>query len=126
MENTTNILVIEDNPDHVALMNILNREFNFCIDIGSSLIDFQNMIREKNYDLIICDINMRYETEGLDILKLYKNYNLKSKIVAYTASAKDSDFFINLGFDSLIRKNLLEIRLLFKSMSQMENLIPAD
>lgn len=105
--------MIEDNQEHIDLINILNRDFNYLIDVGRSISDFKNLITSKDYQLILCDLNLQYQLEGLDILKSFKQYKLTSKIYAYTSNTAEDDYFLEKGFHGVIKKNLNELEKLF-------------
>ena len=102
MTNKTNILVIEDNQEHIELIKALNKEFNYHIDIGMNISDFNKLILTKTYHLILCDLHLQYQLEGLDILKSFKRYNLDSKIYAYENLKR---FYLNHSNDLKLLNN---------------------
>ena len=93
MSNNPKFLAIDDNEDHIELIRLLNKSFNFQIDFGINIFDFLSHVNKFNYDVILCDLNLHYQKEGLDILKSYQQYGLKSKISAYTSNSADESFF---------------------------------
>lgn len=124
MINKQRILVLEDDQDHIALINILNNEFKFDIDVGNSIFDFLRFIKDSKYDLILCDLNLHYQSEGLDILKSFHSHKLDSKIFAYTSNSNEENFFIEKGFNGVIRKNLGELKQLFNNLILNKSLRP--
>ena len=116
MINRPRILVLEDNQDHIALINILNKDFNFDIDVGHNMFDFLQFIKDSKYDLLLCDLNLQYQLEGLDILKFFLSHKLVTKIFAYTSNLTDDNFFLEKGFNGVIRKNLGEFKQLFNNL----------
>ena len=115
--NTVNILVIENNDDHIAIIKILNKEFNFNIDVAHNHFEFLNLVTSHfNYSLVLVDLSLDYRFEGLDIMKSYKKLGLNSKIYAYTSEKIDEQEYIQFGFDGVIRKKFLELKNLFQSL----------
>ena len=107
------------------MINILNNEFNFEIDVGHSIFDFLQFIKDSQYDIILCDLNLEYKMEGLDILKSFKNFHtrrLDSKIYAYTNNTNEEKFFLDKGFNGVIRKNLNELKQLFTNLVIIKSL----
>ena len=118
MVNKGSILLIEDNEDQINLVSLLNREFNFKIDVVHNLKEFDQIIVQSSYDIILCDIDLSYASEGLDILEVYKLSQMHGKIFAYTLSSNDEDFFIQKGFERVIKKNMEELKQLFKDLER--------
>ena len=118
MGNKGTILLIEDNEDQINLVNLLNKEFNFKIDIVHNLREFNQIIGLSSYDIILCDIDLSYASEGLDILEVYKLSQMHGKIFAYTLSSNEEDFFIQKGFERVIKKNMDQLKLLFKDLER--------
>jgi CheY-like chemotaxis protein len=115
---TTKILLIEDNKDQIFLIKKLSNDFNLDLDVGNNKTDFLNLINKKTYDIIICDIDLDYKFEGLDILEIFKKSNLKGKIYAFTSSAHNSEFFLEKGFHGFIEKSLKTTMSFFRQLSE--------
>ena len=122
MTNKGRILVIEDNKDHINLINQLNNKYKFTIDIGHNLHDFIELTSNGTYfDLILCDIDLDYQLEGLDILDYYKKQELKGDIYAYTLSSENEVLFLEKGFKKVIKKDLNNLNGIFLELFNQKN-----
>lgn len=119
MSKLFNVLVIEDNIDHIAIIKNLNKDYGFGIKTAKNFSQYMDLMIEetkKSYDLILCDIYLDHPLEGLEILKEFRQSGRKGKIIAYTTNEKKKDFFINQGFDDMIAKNFIDLKKLFTSI----------
>ncbi|WP_281914198.1 GGDEF domain-containing response regulator [Massilia varians] len=117
------ILVVDDSPDNIELMEEILREEGYTC-VSSTMLPEQvcPLHREHNYDLILLDLQMpglkEIEQGGyLPVLALTAQPSFK--IAALEAGARD---FISKPFDLLeVHKrihNMLEVRLLYKELAQ--------
>lgn len=116
MNNPSKILLIEDDSEQIDLITLLSSHYDCQIKVGKSIDDFQSLIEKNDFELIICDLNLQYQLEGLDILKSYKQNKLTAKIYAYTSYSAEDTFFLEQGFHGVIKKNFTELRELFNQL----------
>jgi diguanylate cyclase (GGDEF)-like protein len=126
------ILVVDDSPDNIELMEEILREEGYT-DVSSTMLPEQvcPLHREHNYDLILLDLQMP-GLNGFQVMKGLKEIEQGGylpvlaltaqpsfKIAALEAGARD---FISKPFDLLeVHKrihNMLEVRLLYKELAQ--------
>ncbi len=101
------VLVIEDNPLNLKLINMILRKF----DVESlNITDGNDAIQRLPFikpDIILCDIQLP-GVDGIGILNFIRSHeDLRSaKVVAITAHALvgDRDRFIGMGFDHYMSK----------------------
>lgn len=126
------ILVVDDSPDNIELMEEILREEGYAC-VSSTMLPEQvcPLHREHNYDLILLDLQMP-GLNGFQVMKGLKEIEQGGylpvlaltaqpsfKIAALEAGARD---FISKPFDLLeVHKrihNMLEVRLLYKELAQ--------
>jgi two-component system cell cycle response regulator len=126
------ILVVDDSPDNIELMEEILKEEGYT-DVSSTMLPEQvcPLHREHNYDLILLDLQMP-GLNGFQVMKGLKEIEQGGylpvlaltaqpsfKIAALEAGARD---FISKPFDLLeVHKrihNMLEVRLLYKELAQ--------
>jgi two-component system cell cycle response regulator len=126
------ILVVDDSPDNIELMEEILREEGYT-DVSSTMLPEQvcPLHSEHNYDLILLDLQMP-GLNGFQVMKGLKEIEQGGylpvlaltaqpsfKIAALEAGARD---FISKPFDLLeVHKrihNMLEVRLLYKELAQ--------
>lgn len=116
MINKVKILLIEDSSEHIDLITILSSRYGYQIKIGKNLADFKRLLNNCEYDLILCDLDLQYHLEGLDILKFFKKSKLTTQIYAYTSHSAEDTFFSEQGFHGVIKKNFNELKELFDQL----------
>ena len=108
MENAKpNLLIVEDDYENQKFLQIfLKRKFN--IDICDSAETFYAKLKEKQFDIILMDISLRGNKDGLQLTEeLRDNQDLKNiSIVGLSAHAfqKDKDNAYNAGVDVFLTK----------------------
>ena len=126
------ILVVDDSPDNIELMEEILREEGY-VCVSSTMLPEQvcPLHRQHNYDLILLDLQMP-GLNGFQVMKGLKELEHGGylpvlaltaqpsfKIAALEAGARD---FISKPFDLLeVHKrihNMLEVRLLYKELAQ--------
>ncbi|MBT5013668.1 MAG: response regulator [Rhodospirillaceae bacterium] len=123
------ILIVDDNPANVHLLEMMLEMESFS-DVDSAIDprEVEAMHQDKNYDLIMLDINMPHldgfqvmealskihESDYLPIIVLTAQKEMKTRIKALQGGAKD---FVTKPFDRaevLHRiENMLEVRFLY-------------
>ncbi len=84
-DRPTRILVIDDEVDHAEVMcEALERQQADC-DIGHSLDDAKKALRRKRYDVIVTDLRMDGDRDGLEVLKLAKALEEPPPVILVTA-----------------------------------------
>ncbi|WP_125153281.1 response regulator transcription factor [Clostridium rectalis] len=114
-----NILVVDDDKDIRELIAIYLKAENFNVDKASNGEDALNLIKEKNYDLVLLDIMMP-KVDGLQtLIELRKNYNMP--VIFITAKSEEIDMIkgLTLGADDYISKPFSSMELIARVKSQL-------
>ena len=108
-------LFIDDNVDTQLLFKSQMKDFKL-LKVCSNLTQALPMLSKYNFDLIIVDVNLNDTYNGLDALKIIRQfpYYASIPIIAVTAYSFDGDRdkFINFGFTDYLVKPLLRDQLL--------------
>jgi len=100
------ILVAEDNPINQKLIERILSKLGYDADLTQNGYEVLLKITEKQYDLILMDIQMP-EMDGLEATRSIRKLSIRQPfIVAMTANAlsEDRDICISQGMDSYISK----------------------
>jgi CheY-like chemotaxis protein len=103
---TATILVIEDNPDNIRLVDYVLRAHGYEPLLATSGAEGLRIAGETKPDLILLDIRMPH-MDGYEVAARLKQMDLEgTKIVAVTASAMvgDRERIAAAGFDGYIQK----------------------
>ena len=82
----TKILVIDDEESMCNFMEIMLAKAGYNVDTVISAPDGVSMLKEKNYDLVIADLNMP-EMSGIEVLKQIRSFKKDQDLVMMTAYA---------------------------------------
>ncbi|MCK4461528.1 MAG: sigma-54-dependent Fis family transcriptional regulator [candidate division Zixibacteria bacterium] len=82
----TKILVIDDEESMCNFMEIMLAKEGYNVDTVLSGCDGVSLLKEKNYDLVIADLNMP-EMSGIDVLKQIRSFKREQDLVVMTAYA---------------------------------------
>jgi signal transduction histidine kinase/streptogramin lyase/ActR/RegA family two-component response regulator len=121
------ILVAEDNLMNQRLIMRITSKLGYKADLAHNGQEALDLIREKDYDLILMDVQMP-ELDGLQATKIIRQrYGPLPLIMAMTANAMDDDFerCIKAGMDDYISKPL-NIELLLKKLITLNHKMQPD
>ena len=109
------ILIVEDNEMSSTLTKTYLRG-KYFVDIAENAVDALKLISQKNYSLVLLDINLGSGMNGVDLLgEIRSNFNyINTPILAMTGYAFNSDKvnFLNSGFNNYIAKPFSKQQLL--------------
>ncbi len=108
-------LLIEDSVDSQLLFQTQMKDFKL-LKIVSSLTEALPLIKKYKFDLIYVDINLKGQYNGLDSLRIIRQFNNydKTPIIAITAYPfeGDKEKFLKAGFTDYFKKPLLRENLI--------------
>lgn len=81
-----NILVIDDEDSMCSFMEIMLSKEGFDVTSTTSATEGIDLLRDKNFDLVIADLNMP-EMTGIDVLKRVKTFKSEQELIVMTAFA---------------------------------------
>jgi DNA-binding response OmpR family regulator len=100
-----NVLVIEDDPNIVGLLEIHLRDHNFSLSKSFTGEDGLRKAQESKYDLIILDL-MLPGMDGLEVCRQLRNQGAITPIMMLTAKSEEIDKVLGLeiGADDYLTK----------------------
>ncbi len=124
---STRILIIEDDPDTVAILNMFFRKEGYNVDVAGDGEQGLEKLREHHHDLVLSDVMMP-KMDGFKFCELVRSEpDLKmTPIVLVTAKSDPMDKIAGLekGADDYLVKpyNLVELRVRVASMLKLKKL----
>jgi CheY-like chemotaxis protein len=112
LKNSTRVLVVDDNPVNLLVARKMIEGFGAqatVVDSGNGAI---KLLKEKEFDLILMDIQMP-ELDGLDTTRELRMLNYKMPIIALSASAYKEDIqnSVQAGMNDHLHKPFTESEL---------------
>ena len=110
-ENSYRVLLAEDNVINQKITMINLKQLGHQIDLAVNGTDAWSKYLEKDYDVILMDIQMP-EMDGIEVTHLIRKYEAdnpdkpRTRIVALTANilGQDADYCLSEGMDAYIPK----------------------
>ena len=115
-KTTVSVLMCEDNEMNQNLMKAVFLTTNHQLDIASNGNEGLQLLKEKEYDVILMDIQMP-ELDGYETAKIIRNeYRMDIPIIAITAhsTVKERERCLALGMNDYISKPFKKEELLEK------------
>jgi DNA-binding response OmpR family regulator len=101
------LLIVEDDIENQKLLRLFLKKY-FSVDICDSAETFYRLIEKNEYEIIIMDISIKGDTNGLDLTREFRVNPIHSKvsIICYTAHAFSQDRInaLDAGCDVYISK----------------------
>ena len=114
-ENNSRILVVDDEPANIFLLNGLLTETGYSVTTATNGKDAIQLMQQEVFDLVLLDIMMP-EITGIDILKyMVHDSNLKEIpviMVSAKSEAEDVEEALSLGAVEYIKKPINDIELI--------------
>ncbi|MDY0270834.1 PAS domain S-box protein, partial [Trichloromonas sp.] len=89
--NNKNLLIVEDDDDNYKLCEIVLEPTGINIERSKNCNEFYNLIKLKQYDVILMDTNLG-DGNGNDLIKYIRDNNIKSYIITLSGySSLDSE-----------------------------------
>ena len=84
-ERPTRVLVIDDEVDHAEVMCESLDRLGFECDQGHSLADARRLLKRKLYDVVVTDLRMDGERDGLEVLREARQGERPPPVILVTA-----------------------------------------
>ena len=134
MENRNKILIIEDDPNIVELVEIHLKDMGYELDRATDGQAGLKKVRDNDYPLVILDL-MLPELDGLEVCKRIREEDKHTPILMLTSKSEELDkvLGLELGADDYItkpfsiRELMARIKAIFRRMeADKENAVAAS
>jgi DNA-binding response OmpR family regulator len=104
-ESEFQVLIAED-ESHVAKLLLVNlQRVGYLVDTVKTTVDARSLLGEKDYDLVVCDLNISGYEDGLELLKEQRARSDVFWIMITNYASKDTIAMANQeGCDRWLRK----------------------
>ena len=79
------VLVVDDDPDTRDLLREVLKEAGYAVSCSSTAEEAVGLAKDIDFDVIISDIRLGPEMNGLDVLRAYKSVQPRSEVILITA-----------------------------------------
>lgn len=104
------ILIVDDDPTNRELLEAILQLMDYQVLLAASADQARVILTHTRPDLIILDVRLRYETEGLDLCREFKSVPLTASIPIAMISALDGESeqraTKQAGADGFLRRGL--------------------
>lgn len=84
------ILLVEDDQDLLDALKLTLEEAAFSVDAVHSSVNALQLLKTKQYDIVLSDINLD-KMSGIDLLQYIKKNDIQSSVILMTAYGKIDD-----------------------------------
>ena len=121
------ILVVDDDPVTRALICKRLSKDDYQVESAPSGTDAVKMIRETHYDVVLTDLKMPGDIDGIGVLESAKAHNYKSEVILITAHGTIDNAIVAMkkGASDYLQKpiNLDELALRLVKIKNLKHLI---
>jgi DNA-binding response OmpR family regulator len=100
------LLFVDDEPNIRATLPIILRRYGFTVTVAGTVQQALKHIQEKQFDLLLCDLNIEQESDGLDVIRAMREANASCVNIILTAypAVESAVEGIHLSVDDYITK----------------------
>jgi DNA-binding NtrC family response regulator len=119
------VLIIDDEDSMCNFMEIMLTKEGYEVDTSTSPVDGVSMIKERDYDVVVADLNMP-DMSGIDVLRQVKQFKADQEMIVMTAFASVDSAIeaMKLGATDYITKpfKVDEIKIILEKSLSRRNL----
>ncbi len=100
------VLFVDDERGVRETLSAILRRYGFVVTVAATVADAVHEIHHKEFDLLLCDLNIERESDGLDVVREMGNVNPNCIVIILTGyPAMDTALeATRLGVDDYIAK----------------------
>ena len=100
------LLFVDDEPNIRATLPVILRRYGFTVTVAGTVRQAMKHIQENRFDLLLCDLNIEEESDGLNVIRAMRKANPQCVNIILTAypALETAVEGIHLGIDDYITK----------------------
>lgn len=100
------LLFVDDEPGIRATLPVILRRYGFKVTVAATVAEGLECIQKQQFDLLLCDLNISYEADGLEVIRAMRKLNPYCVTIVFTGypSPESVREGIQLGIDDYIQK----------------------
>jgi DNA-binding response OmpR family regulator len=129
MNKTPHILLIDDEPEILDVLQLMLSKAGMKVTLAESGERALNLLSDTNYDMVVCDYMMP-KMNGIDLLKIVRGHKDYTPFIFFSGNADESHGLevVGLGAYEIVPKTEIMslVKILNKRMKQDEILASID
>ena len=69
------LLFVDDEPAIRAMLPIILRRYGFTVTVAATVAQALDFIKNKKFNLLLCDLNIEQEADGLQVIRAMRQLN---------------------------------------------------
>ena len=82
--NLKRLLFVDDEPSIRATLPVILRRYGFEVTVAGSVAEAQQEIQKKEFDLLLCDLNLQREGDGFEVVQAMREAYPSAVVVILT------------------------------------------
>lgn len=79
------LLFVDDEPGIRSTLPVILRKYGFVVTVAATVDEALDEIRQKKFDVLLCDLNIEREGDGYDVVRAMRQADPRSVVVMLTA-----------------------------------------
>lgn len=101
------VLIVEDVYFNHFLLRTILFDTLIQIFIARNSMEFFKLIKENTYDLILMDINLSEDLNGIDLIRYIQNIKIDVPVIIQTAYTDDFKIDNDIKYNAIIYKPIM-------------------
>ena len=100
------VLFVDDERGIRETLPVILRQYGFVVTVAATVADAVQEVHSKEFDLLLCDLNIEHEGDGLDVVREMRKINPKCVVLILTGypAMETALEATRLGVDDYIAK----------------------
>lgn len=100
------LLFVDDEPNIRATLPPILRRYGFKVTVAGTVAEALDYVQKQQFDLLLCDLNISYEADGLEVIRAMRQINPCCVTIVLTGFPSPDTVRqgLHLGIDDYIQK----------------------
>jgi two-component system, NtrC family, response regulator HydG len=100
------LLFVDDEPAIRVTLSAILRRYGFTVTVAATVAEAIDQIKEQEFDLLLCDLNIDREDDGLEVIRAMRKAHPRCVTIVLTGypNEESAEEAVRLGIDDYIAK----------------------